>query len=323
MAQGIRDFVAAYERAFPGEVVRVTEPVSTRLRRHGARARVRAAAALSDPPLREGRAAPTSRSSPTWWRAAARWRSRSACPSRGLARGVRAAHQGHDQAGGRRRPAVPRSACCTGADLDLGAAADPDLLPGRRRPLPDRRHARRARSRDRRGDRGLSPLPGQGPRPHGREPALAPPHVRVPAPGRGARPGAAVRGRARPAPARVDGLARLPAAPTSASSRSWAGCFGEPLEVAPCTTIDLHVPAAAEIVIEGEILPGVREPEGPFGEFTGYFSRRSTEHVFVAKAIAMRERPVVPVDRLRPRGRPHHHARPRARGRDPQRARAA
>ncbi|MBI2492603.1 MAG: UbiD family decarboxylase [Candidatus Rokubacteria bacterium] len=69
------------------------------------------------------------------------------------------------------------------------------------------------------------------------------------------------------------------------------GLFGAPLEVAPCVTADLHVPAHAEIVIEGEILPGVREPEGPFGEFTGYFSRRSTEHVFVAKAIAMRERP--------------------------------
>jgi 2,5-furandicarboxylate decarboxylase 1 len=69
------------------------------------------------------------------------------------------------------------------------------------------------------------------------------------------------------------------------------GLLGEPLEVAPCATIDLHVPAAAEIVIEGEILANVREPEGPFGEFTGYLSRRSTEHVFVAKAIAMRERP--------------------------------
>jgi UbiD family decarboxylase len=69
------------------------------------------------------------------------------------------------------------------------------------------------------------------------------------------------------------------------------GLFGEPLEVAPCATIDLHVPAAAEIVIEGEILPGVREPEGPFGEFTGYFSRRSTEHVFVARAISRRARP--------------------------------
>ncbi len=69
------------------------------------------------------------------------------------------------------------------------------------------------------------------------------------------------------------------------------GLFGEPLEVGPCATIDLHVPAAAEIVIEGEVLAGTREPEGPFGEFTGYFSRRSTQHVFVAKAVAMRERP--------------------------------
>jgi len=69
------------------------------------------------------------------------------------------------------------------------------------------------------------------------------------------------------------------------------GLFGEPLQVAPCSAVDLHVPASAEIVIEGEILAGVREPEGPFGEFTGYVSRRSTEHVFVAKAVAMRERP--------------------------------
>ncbi|MGH7353571.1 MAG: UbiD family decarboxylase [Candidatus Rokuibacteriota bacterium] len=69
------------------------------------------------------------------------------------------------------------------------------------------------------------------------------------------------------------------------------GLFGEPLEIAPCAAVDLHVPAHAEIVIEGEILAGVREPEGPFGEFTGYFSRRSTEHVFVAKTLCMRERP--------------------------------
>ena len=67
------------------------------------------------------------------------------------------------------------------------------------------------------------------------------------------------------------------------------GLFREPLEVRPCETIDLTVPAWAEIVIEGEILAGVREPEGPFGEFTGYFSRRSTEHVFVARAIVLRE----------------------------------
>jgi UbiD family decarboxylase len=65
--------------------------------------------------------------------------------------------------------------------------------------------------------------------------------------------------------------------------------YGEPLQVARCETVDVTVPAWAEIVIEGEIVPGVREPEGPFGEFTGYFSRRSTEHVFVAHAMAQRE----------------------------------
>ena len=69
------------------------------------------------------------------------------------------------------------------------------------------------------------------------------------------------------------------------------GLFGEPMQVAPCETIDLMVPAWGEIVIEGEILAGVREKEGPFGEFTGYFSRRSTEHVFRVKAICLRERP--------------------------------
>ncbi len=69
------------------------------------------------------------------------------------------------------------------------------------------------------------------------------------------------------------------------------GLFREPMQIADCKTIDLMVPAWGEIVIEGEILSGVREKEGPFGEFTGYFARRSTEHVFVAKAICMRERP--------------------------------
>src|SRR5229473_6667964 len=69
------------------------------------------------------------------------------------------------------------------------------------------------------------------------------------------------------------------------------GLLGEPMQLRRAETIDLDVPAWAEIVIEGEILPGEREPEGPFGEFTGYFSRRSTEHVFVARAIARREAP--------------------------------
>jgi UbiD family decarboxylase len=66
------------------------------------------------------------------------------------------------------------------------------------------------------------------------------------------------------------------------------GLFGEPYRVAACGVGDLHVPAGAEIVIEGEILAGVREPEGPFSEFTGYASYRSTENVFVAHRLRMR-----------------------------------
>ena len=66
------------------------------------------------------------------------------------------------------------------------------------------------------------------------------------------------------------------------------GLFGEPYKVAECGVPGLEIPAGAQIVIEGEILADVREPEGPFGEFTGYASYRSTQNVFVAKRIQMR-----------------------------------
>jgi UbiD family decarboxylase len=67
------------------------------------------------------------------------------------------------------------------------------------------------------------------------------------------------------------------------------GLFGEPYRVARCGTADLEVPAGAEIVIEGEVLAHEREPEGPFSEFTGYASFRSTQNVFVAKRMRMRK----------------------------------
>jgi len=64
--------------------------------------------------------------------------------------------------------------------------------------------------------------------------------------------------------------------------------FNEPYRVLRCGTADLDVPEGAEIVIEGKILNDVREPEGPFSEFTGYASYRSTQNVFVAERIQMR-----------------------------------
>lgn len=66
------------------------------------------------------------------------------------------------------------------------------------------------------------------------------------------------------------------------------GFLGEPLEVVKCGTIDLEVPACAEIVIEGEILSGEREDEGPFGEFTGYASSHSTRHLMRVSGILKR-----------------------------------
>lgn len=70
------------------------------------------------------------------------------------------------------------------------------------------------------------------------------------------------------------------------------GFMGEPLEVVKCETNDVFVPANAEIVLEGEILPNIREREGPFGEFTGYRSRRSTNHVVKVNCITHRAEPI-------------------------------
>lgn len=68
------------------------------------------------------------------------------------------------------------------------------------------------------------------------------------------------------------------------------GLFKEPMQVAPCSEIDVEVPAWAEIVIEGEIVAHEREAEGPFAEFTNYCCHRSTENVFIPKAIHCRDR---------------------------------
>jgi len=51
-----------------------------------------------------------------------------------------------------------------------------------------------------------------------------------------------------------------------------AGSFlGEPVPLVRCETVDLEVPAEAEIVLEGQILPHLREDEGPFSEFQDYY----------------------------------------------------
>ena len=67
------------------------------------------------------------------------------------------------------------------------------------------------------------------------------------------------------------------------------GFMGRPLDLVSGVTIPVEAPAHAEFVIEGQILCDVREPEGPFAEFTGYASDRSTEHVIEVSAILHRK----------------------------------
>lgn len=70
------------------------------------------------------------------------------------------------------------------------------------------------------------------------------------------------------------------------------GLFKKPLELVKGITVDVEYPAEAEIVFEGKILPHAREPEGPFGEYTGYSTSRSTENVLEITAISQRKNPV-------------------------------
>jgi 2,5-furandicarboxylate decarboxylase 1 len=68
--------------------------------------------------------------------------------------------------------------------------------------------------------------------------------------------------------------------------------LGQPVEMVKCRTNRVRVPAHAEIVIEGRILPKVREPEGPFGEFPQYYGPRADREVIQVDAITHRKNPI-------------------------------
>ncbi|GAB6179833.1 UbiD family decarboxylase [Desulfotomaculum defluvii] len=59
-----------------------------------------------------------------------------------------------------------------------------------------------------------------------------------------------------------------------------------------CQTVDLEVPAEAEIVLEGKLLPKVRKVEGPFGEFPKYYGPASEKPVIEITAICHRDNPI-------------------------------
>ena len=67
---------------------------------------------------------------------------------------------------------------------------------------------------------------------------------------------------------------------------------GTPLRVVKCLTSEVRVPADAEIVIEGRLLPHTRELEGPFGEFPRYYSERAYREVIEVDAVTHRRNPL-------------------------------
>lgn len=72
------------------------------------------------------------------------------------------------------------------------------------------------------------------------------------------------------------------------------GIKGEPIELVKCKTVDLEVPAHAEIVLEGYVIPNVLLEEGPFGEYIGYRSSpRGPRVVYQVTAITWRDNPIL------------------------------
>jgi 2,5-furandicarboxylate decarboxylase 1 len=65
--------------------------------------------------------------------------------------------------------------------------------------------------------------------------------------------------------------------------------MGEPLRLVKAKTVSVLVPADAEMVIEGKILPHVRRVEGPFGEFTGHAVSQDERQIIEVTAITHRK----------------------------------
>ena len=70
------------------------------------------------------------------------------------------------------------------------------------------------------------------------------------------------------------------------------GLMGEPVKLVKCQTVNLEVPATAEIVLEGIVPTNYMEEEGPFGESMGYVDPRTLSTVFELTCITHRKNPI-------------------------------
>jgi 2,5-furandicarboxylate decarboxylase 1 len=69
--------------------------------------------------------------------------------------------------------------------------------------------------------------------------------------------------------------------------------MGEPLRLTPSETWgeDFLVPADAEVILEGEMIPWEKEAEAPFGEYTGYYGPQRYGPIIRVKAVTQRREP--------------------------------
>lgn len=89
------------------------------------------------------------------------------------------------------------------------------------------------------------------------------------------------------------GLVSVSKVPYGLDEYEVAGAIGgEPIKLVKCQTVDLEVPATAEIVLEGIMPTDWLEPEAPFGEYTGYMGLRSLHPVFQISCITYRQSPI-------------------------------
>ncbi len=88
-------------------------------------------------------------------------------------------------------------------------------------------------------------------------------------------------------------LAAVTPVPDTLSEYAFAGLLrGARTELVKCQTSDLQVPASAEIILEGHIMPGEEADEGPFGDHTGYYNEVERFPVFTIERITHRTDPI-------------------------------
>ncbi|GER06892.1 3-polyprenyl-4-hydroxybenzoate decarboxylase [Iodidimonas muriae] len=88
-------------------------------------------------------------------------------------------------------------------------------------------------------------------------------------------------------------LAAVTPVPDTLSEYQFAGLLrGKPVELVDCKTVPLQVPANAEIVLEGHVSLEDYGDEGPYGDHTGYYNSVEPFPVFTLSAITMRRDPI-------------------------------